>query len=150
MRIRLAALALLGNFLAISAADAAIIRVLDATAADPANAADSFQVIFDDLDMNGLFSLNELVSATAPAFAGGLPLANVPTIDGISIFSGVIADGLWSWGPNQSSSYPSVGTSYFTYQLTTPSEVPIPAALPLFAFGAAGIGAMMRRKRQTA
>lgn len=149
MRIKLAALALLGNFLAISAADAGIIRVLDATAADPANAANSFQVIFDDLDMNGLFSLNELVSATAPAFAGGLPLANVPTIDGISIFSGALADGVWSWGPGPFG-YPSVSTSYFTYQLSTPSEVPLPAALPLFLAGAAGIGAAVRRRRKTA
>lgn len=30
------------------------------------------------------------------------------------------------------------------------SEVPIPAALPLFAFGMAGVGAMMRRKRKFA
>lgn len=29
------------------------------------------------------------------------------------------------------------------------SEVPIPAALPLFAFGLAGVGAMMRKKRKT-
>ncbi|MEO1137120.1 MAG: VPLPA-CTERM sorting domain-containing protein [Pseudomonadota bacterium] len=30
------------------------------------------------------------------------------------------------------------------------SEVPIPAALPLFVFGMAGVGAMMRRKRKIA
>ena len=108
--------------------------------ADPANASTSGQFNFSGLAGPGAVFPNP--------FPGGCGncLSNIFGITGQSFsFTGVISAALYNFdgGPV------TLESMSLSYQVTNPSEVPLPAALPLFATVLAGGGlAAWRRKRK--
>lgn len=124
---------------------------LEATATDTNDLTTGFSITFDDLDMDMLFSLDELVSFSGPKSRSlpGRPV--LPTLRGVPEITG-LTDGVnKKWG---FSTIVAAGTldnnataDLYTYVLSpVPSPVPLPAGGLLLLTGLAGCAVLRRRR----
>ena len=129
-----------------------------ANSTDSATVSDSW-IEFDDSNGDSLLQFAEVTSWSGMTVYGVYHgfLTSVPTIPMISDHDGgaegqvcgnacgtswyvsTIDDGSWDLG---------VPSRLLTYEITGLAPVPIPASLPLLAFGLGGLGLMARRKRK--
>jgi hypothetical protein len=101
----------------------------------------NFTIIFDDLDSDSLFSMNELVSFSGVTILGveSVTLVNAPTITGFTDPSAPATG--WRFGA------PTIGrpAGQWTYAISL-AVVPLPASAALL-FGAIGALGLVRRRR---
>jgi hypothetical protein len=117
-----------------------------------------FFISFDDTG-DGLLQFAEVTSFTGIQFVGkSFPILDqVPTIAGISTISGPIppigmctATLLNAWCFAGPPAFPPTAfdPGGWTYALSSPTPVPTPGPLSLFAGGLIGLGLLRRRKRR--
>lgn len=147
-----ATLALALSGAALSAQAATVQYQLEATATDTNDLASGFSIIFDDLDMDMLFSLDELVSFS------GVTAFNVvgddvfmPTLWLLPETTGFTDGGndRWGFGFFDGNLFRgrNVGSDQYTYVLSpVPSPVPLPAGGLLLLTGLAGCAVLRRRR----
>ena len=117
----------------------------------PGNRADILRVTFDSAASNISLQLQSFggQSVTFNLYDAMDNLLETVMATGDNVFLSFMASGVFRIDGLQPSDSWAWGLDDLTFDLAGASEVPLPAALPLFLAGLAGIGAM-RRKRKTA
>lgn len=136
---------------AVSAQAATTQYRLEAISISSNNTTDSFSIVFDDLDMDMLFSLDELVDFSGVTVFGIFGSnAILPTL-GFAPDLPNYTDGesvRWSFQGNTKFGFGarSVNADQYTYTLNpVPSTVPLPAGGLLLVTGLIGMAALRRR-----
>lgn len=135
---------------------------LTATTNFPIGGNGSFVIEFDDTNNNSLFDLFELTSFSGFTSSFGqsiVSIVGVPEIAGISV-AGLtpgainIISTFWNFeelGAVDLKADLGASTGNWRYEISGVTPVPVPAALPLLAFGLGALGfAGWRRKRKAA
>lgn len=146
-----AALALALSCAALSAQAATVRYQLDATAVSTNDDTTGFSIVFDDLDMDMLFSLDELVDfsgVTSFSFFGGDLF--LPTLDRVPDRPNFTDGGSSRWEflgtLGSAAARQRMASDQYTYILEpAPSQVPLPAGGLLLLTGLAGMAALRRR-----
>lgn len=108
----------------------------------------SFDLVFDDLDGDTLFSYDELLSFSG-VLVGGTTFYD--TLD-TGVFIAGYADGSDASNWNISQSFSPFGTTeaaifLYSYSLTELSPVPLPPALGMFGLSLAALAGLRRRRK---
>jgi hypothetical protein len=115
-----------------------------------ANGVSDFTIQFNDTNADGLLSAGEITSFSGFTFGGTKweSVYHVPDLSGFLVASGGGCGGCNGWVfSNPNSDFLGISTFAYNYSIT---DVPLPAALPLFATSLGVMGLLGWRRKKAA